>query len=155
LEKGEEESGRGSYIEALGGIGPDAKESLPILQKYMTSEVAFDRMVAANAMLKIDPASKAPIQVLLTEIKDPQSEDRMTAARSLWRSREQRATILAMLIDALRDEKQQWGALYTLEAIGPEAKDALPALKGLLKDKKTQNIRRELRRALGKIAPPE
>jgi HEAT repeat protein len=38
------------------------------------------------------------------------------------------------LIDMLADADKRWGAIKTLEAIGPPAKDALPALTGLLED---------------------
>src|SRR5262249_55258081 len=98
-------------------------------------EIVNVRIWAAWGLRRIGAEAKAAVPQLEAALKDESGLVRVEAARALWAIGEQKSAIPA-LIDLLghTDPHTRWGAAAALEAIGPKAKAAVPALLKALKD---------------------
>lgn len=74
---------RGLTAYVLSTIGPKAKAILPELQRLLASSRGFDRLQLAEAILSIDPADGASVDVLLAALTDGDPNIRCQAAYAL------------------------------------------------------------------------
>jgi HEAT repeat protein len=123
--KDEEPKVRHTACYALGKIGPAAASAAPSLRDCMASDDAFMKVASVWALLKIQPEDK-PLQALAVPLltKALQETDR----------------------DLIRKE-----AAIALGAIGPGAKEAIPALEKIAADSDSAEVRDAAKQALAKI----
>jgi len=93
---------RESAAEALGEIGPDAKEAIPTLIDLLQDREAYVRKSAANALGEIGPHAKEAVPALIIALGDEDSWVRVYAAEALGKIGVKEA--VPALIGALEDE---------------------------------------------------
>jgi len=130
---------------ALGSAGPAAKESAQALAELLKDADATVRRSALRAIRDIHPGPKVMIPICVKLLEDP---DPAIRVRVLDAIAEGGVESVPGLIEALKDDKAAYWALIVLRDIGPEAKDAIPAIIARLTDKKPE-IRREAVLTLG------
>lgn len=110
---------------ALGEIGPQSKEVIPLLRKLMKDdkEAELIRARAAQALGRIGPKAREAVPDL---IKALEIEDKQDPNHSL-----------------------RWNAAEALGKIGPEAKSAIPTLKRLVANPKLERAARYALMKLG------
>ena len=125
---------RESAAEALGEIGPDAKDAIPTLIDLLQDREVYVRKSAANALGEIGLHAKEAVPALITALGDEDSWVRVYTAEALGKIGAKEA--VPALIGALEDEDNyvRRHATEALGEIGPDAKDAVPALIKLLED---------------------
>jgi HEAT repeat protein len=141
------------------GVGP--------LVKALKDPDPGVQAMAADALddiARIDAESVRPKIAILAEAATTSANDKLrrNALMALttihgFKDREYQTTpakAVPDLIDMLSDADKRWGAIKTLEAIGPPAKDALPALKKLLTDSDL-NVSTAAADALKRIDPKQ
>ena len=140
---------RGHAAYALGAIGAPSKGSAAALSGLLKDADDSVRRQAVKALVAIRPGPKVmiPLFIKLMDDTDPAVQIRVLHATS-----EAGAAAVPGLIEALQNEKAAYWACVVLREIGPDGKEAVPALAGKLKDANPE-IRREAALALG--AMPE
>ena len=141
---------RWNAAEALGRIGPEAKQAVSALAQALTDGYSDVRQSAAEALGQIGPAAVA---ALIQALKDEEWwKVRQSAAEALGRIGPEAKAAVPELIQALKDENwhvRQYAA-ETLGGIGRAAKAAVPALAQALKDEDS-DVRESAAEALEKI----
>jgi HEAT repeat protein len=134
-------------IDQLGAQGAKAAEAVPALAELLKDDSATVRRRAVQALLAIRPGPKVmlPLFIQLMEDSDPGVRMRILNATA-----EAGEAAVPGLINALKNEKTAYWACIVLHEIGPNAKEAVPALVEKLKDPRP-DIRREAVLALGAI----
>ncbi|NQT90763.1 MAG: HEAT repeat domain-containing protein, partial [Candidatus Omnitrophica bacterium] len=146
---------RRSAAEALGEIGSDAKSAISALTEALKDENGDVRVYAAEALGEIGPAAKSAIPALTEALKDEGMYVRFSAAEALSKIK----STISPLIEALKDKDWIVRVLVaqTLGEMGPEAKDAIPALTEVLKTEALKDedwpVRYRAACALGEIGP--
>ena len=107
---------------ACGEAGPSVKGLLPLLERALTDETEFLRLDAATAVWKVGGRPEKPVAALVDGLKDP--------TYALVRSQ----------------------AATRSGAMGADAKAAVPALLGVLKER-TSLVRFAAAEALPKVDP--
>jgi len=173
---------RSTAAEALGDIGPAAKEAVPALIAALKDSEWHVRDSAEEALEDIGPAAKKAVPALIAALKDSDKKVREFAAKSLgeigpaakkavpalialhsdWSVREAALSALRKmglkavpaLIAELKDSNSSARkfAAEALGKIGPAAKEAVPALIAALKDSEW-NVRDSAEEALEDIGP--
>lgn len=135
---------RYAAADALGYIGAPAKSTVPAIvemlkEREQTGRAAFEREGYRIALLgRIGPDAEAAVPFLSGLLDYQSSLVRVYAAEALWKiSRHARA--IPTLVEVIQDKDLGMGggrmeASGTLEAIGPDAKAAVPALIEALTD---------------------
>lgn len=135
----------------LGKIGPAAKKAVSALIKVLNDEDECVRDAAAEALGKIGAAAKEAIPALIEALKEKsESPGAMIALKGIGE------VAIPALIEALKHKNQtvRRNAAQTLGRIGPEAKEAIPALVIALRDKSNnEDVRRDAACSLGNIGP--
>src|SRR5262245_49700107 len=151
---------RRSAIIALGDIGPNAAEAVPVLATALVIEEAVDDI--RRALLKMGPTAipvlldearkanrmyssvfaspfcatmgPAALPHLIAALRDPNEEIRCQAARELAGFRADASPAVPALVQALGDQSRlvQEAAASALAAVGPPARAAAPALQALV-----------------------
>jgi HEAT repeat protein len=120
-------------VRALCTIGPDANESVPLLIETLNHPDMPTRQKAAEALGKIGPGHKevVPALILVHKGGNPYVIPVLTKIG---------APAVAALMDTLKvpDYALQYRTLRVLAGMGPQAKDAIPAIKELLSHAKPQ-----------------
>jgi HEAT repeat protein len=140
-------------------IGPvAAQEILPLLK----DKDPFLRYQAAHLLVGMGPEAKAAIPVLMDQLREADQNERYRAAEALEKIGLKAGTAVPALIQAAQNpagtqdgesiEHAQMVAVRALGALGPAAKDAVPALTELLKHKSWWIIS-VAAEALGAIGP--
>jgi HEAT repeat protein len=140
---------------ALAAIGPDAAKAVPALSGLLAKPDAGCRYAAALALGRIGAASKSAVPALQKQIgKEP-----MISIASVWaikridpanRSLAPAAVPVLNKLVTAKDEILRVQAAGALGDLGPEARDAVPALKKLLDDP-NEEVRRTAADSLAKI----
>jgi HEAT repeat protein len=118
------------FFEALGLIGVEAKETLPALLDMLKHGRPKDIIAAAYALRLLGPAAQTAVPLLRARAAVPFSLEFNPAAEALARiDPSQMPFTPPAFLFALQDKDDRWGALAALTAMGPAAKDALPALR--------------------------
>jgi HEAT repeat protein len=154
------------YVEAaaaLGAIGPAAKAAVPVLARTLKDEYRTVRLVAAHALGQIGPEAKAALPDLRKALRDEEEIVHPLAAWAIWRvggSVKEALPAMVKVLEVWHKDRPgplyNWGARLVIRGLaemGPPAKEAVPILLPLSKDK-DEGIRWWARQALKKIAPP-
>jgi HEAT repeat protein len=174
------EAQRIAAIQELAAAGPKSAEAVPLLIELLTDSSPAIRARAAHALGEIGAAAKPAAEALAEMLKDADAVARRQAVRALIAIRPGRevmiplfvrlmedpdpgvrvrvmngiadggAAVVPGLIKALENEKTAYYACLILRDIGPEARDAAPALAKTLSDARPE-VRREAALALGAI----
>lgn len=130
---------------ALGMIGSAAKPAAAALANLLRDNDETVRRQAIKALATIRPGPQVmiPLVTRLIEDSDPTIKVRIMHAVS-----EAGTAAVPALIEALSNDKAAYWACLILRDMGPEAKDAVPALTAKLKDERPE-VRREAALALG------
>jgi len=127
-------TGRDLALEALGEIGPAAKEALPDVERWLKTDdlPMFCRVVEAKWRIDGDAAfAVAKMVPLLDEKKGRQYH---TAVRTLVNMGSNAKAAIPALVAALKQYRDH-NVLWAVGELAPHAKDvALPALRECLKD---------------------
>ena len=124
---------RSAAAEALGKIGPAAKDAVPALTELLRDEDAYARSAAAEVLVKIIGPAAMPKLVEL--LKDKDTDVCFAAIEVIGKI----GPAAKDAVPALAELLNGWGyrsacaAAEALGKIGPAAKDAVPALAELLK----------------------
>jgi hypothetical protein len=147
---------------ALGSVGPEAKELALALRAVPKNQDKDARQSVANALSQTGPKAKKTAQAsrkakktvsaLRAELKDQDESVRSYAAFALGQIRLEAKEVVPALRAALNDliAQVRSAAALALGEIGPEAKDAVPDLRAALKDQ-DGDVRRAAAEALRKI----
>src|SRR5262249_17140181 len=115
----------------------------------------YMRANAANALGQLGTEARDAVAALTTaSLRDPDLRVRLEAAVALWRIDKRVGRPLPVLIEALKaeDEALRWGAADCPGDMGPEARDAVPALVEALRSPiKARLVRMSLGLALERI----
>jgi HEAT repeat protein len=173
LKKGERLRHRWVVLRILGAIGPDARDAAPPLQDAFKDKDFDNRLRAAWALVRVAPDLPAGRAFLISVLKHKDKEVRRTASESLARLGPRGKPAVPVLLETIRapvTDKDTWmacmRALFALWQIGPEAKEAIPALTRLCKDRdegvrmlaagallRVEEGNRQARRALKPLLP--
>lgn len=134
---------------ALGAIGHAAKPAAKALASLVRDGDEMVRREAIEALQKIRPGPAVMLPILGELLKDgsPVVRTRIMAALA-----ERGSQAMRLLVPALGDEKTAYFACLVINEIGPDAKQAVPALVKLL-DSKDPSLQREAIMALASIGP--
>lgn len=139
-------------IEALGEIGPDAKDAAPGLIKFFEAGhphfQSETQLAASFALVKIGPEI-LPLLISSLNTKNSILQDNLATTLAKMGK-----IAIPELIPLLESPEHYFkkGSSKALFLIGPDAKDAVPGLIGLLKDDDIQT-RSNAAQALGRIGP--
>jgi HEAT repeat protein len=155
---------RRAAAKSLGEAGKEARSAVLALSAALKDSDLFVRRFSAQALGDIGPEAKDAVPALRKAIDDPKKEVQEAAVSALGKIGLPSVDVLAAVVkDANRLPLVRRTAADALQAIGPEAKSAVPtlvlALKGVAgKGKKPiamdrdADVRVEIANALGAIA---
>ncbi len=126
---------RKSAAQALGNIGPEAREAIPSLISAMKNSSYSMREELVKALAKIEPGVKN-IPTFTLALKDKSSHVRKAAAKALGNIKPEADEAIPVLVEALKDENLgvRIAVMQALGNMGSVAKEAIPALIPLLGD---------------------
>jgi HEAT repeat protein len=141
-------------IDALGRIGPDAKQAAPALLPFLGDPSAEMRGRAVVALGEIGPDAKESIPGLIKALGDTDASVRKCAVLALYGIGPESKDAVAALVKSLEDTDLtvRMNAALALGRMGPGAKDAVPALVKTLGQKEA-GLRAVAADALGGIGP--
>lgn len=131
LEEAKSQPARRDAALALGRLPDQAGKSLPLLRKLAADAVPELRAAAVEAMTQLEGS----LPDLVAAVGDADPAVREAACRAVGDRRTQSAGAVTALVERLKatePEKVQLAAIVALGQIGPAAKAATPALRGLL-----------------------
>jgi HEAT repeat protein len=148
---------RASAAFALGQIGPSASAAVPALGRALKDEQDVVRWASLSALEALGPVAREALPDLCKLVLDKRSYLKTEFARNSsadvyqWlRSEEDSPAVRALHAD--RPATLPERAMRVLAAIGPGAKEAVPALLTALRDERA-SVRRAARATLLKIDP--
>ena len=154
---------RHKAIAALGELGPDVSEAVPLLAAILRDDTDTEtRKRAVLALSKMAPASRAAVDDLGLALGDDNLEIRMNAAVALLRLAEEARPAIPALIKALQDESNQtplgdstttiWEVMVAaLGRASAGSDEGVAALSAALEDAATVPMRVATIKALGDV----
>ncbi len=140
---------------ALSRIPPVSEEAVLAIAPLLKADDYRFRGCIACALGEIGPAARPVIPKLVDALHDDQAggDVRIPAATALWKLGETNLA-LASHIETLKKDVpyNRWRAARELGALGPSARQAVPALSEALHDEE-ETVRGAAQEALGKIDP--
>jgi HEAT repeat protein len=153
--KDDDESVRTHATHALLQVGPEPDSDVAGLTDSLQSELEVLRFHAAAALGSLGRNARLAVPALIrVALRDEDPAVRVEAAAALWKIDRKGPLVIPALIDALADDNELicWIAADCLGQIGPEAQDAVPALRrALLRSFKIGLIRKGVALALQRI----
>lgn len=142
---------------ALGGIGSAARDAVPALKKLILgpSPSSYTTAAAARALGFIGPAARSAAPELCIGLGHGDEKVRQASAESLTKLDVDGEEIIATLTKTLVNHPKWSVRGYVIDALthfGPQAKSAVPALIGSLRDNQP-SIRTRAAKALASIGP--
>lgn len=126
---------RWAALETLGRVGGGAEKAVPALMEILKDSDL--RGIAVQALGHIGPGAKAAIPALVQEYKAGNADTyRMSVTFALIRIDPQAAKVtVPFLVDRVKknDDRISLEAIQALMSMGPEAKDAIPALTDIVR----------------------
>jgi len=141
---------RAHAAHALGQIGAKAKPAAEALVGLVGDKDKHVRREAVRALRRIRPGPKVVIPLMNKLLRGADDEVRLHAMDAMA---EEGKAVVPPLIEALRNEEACYWACLVLAEIGPDAKEAVPALTTCLKSHKHPDVCREAILALAAIGP--
>ncbi len=132
---------------AIGQLGEEAKSAAPALARALVDADQLVRRQALKAVRAIRPDPGVMTPALTAMLKDAPPQE---TARVLDCLAEYGVDAVPAMIRWLKSPETTYWACLVLSEIGPEAKDAVPALVDVLKQSDV-NVRREAMMTLGSI----
>jgi HEAT repeat protein len=129
---------KASVCKLVGKLGPSAREFVPELAALLSSPRTFDARAAADALEELGPLAMEAVPALVQALRTNELAVRLTAARILHKLEKEEKAAIAALIDALDSPNfrpSRGMVLTALADFGPKAKEAVPRLQELLRDK--------------------
>jgi HEAT repeat protein len=141
-------------FETLSSMGAAAQTAVPALHDALSDSDPLIRLVAAEALWKIDPQAKAAVRAMTMALRDRCALVRLRAADGLAGVGPSAKESVSTLLEVMSDEYDEVRAhaIMALGQIGPESKVAVPALTKAMKDT-NKNIQKAAAVALRKIDP--
>src|SRR5262249_43023123 len=114
-------------VDSIEAIGPAAG---PDFIKSLRPPKTLNRVFYRRALFKVDPHQEAGVRTLISSLRDSEAEVRSQAAWGLLRMEKRAVPAVAPLTGALQDEDREVreNSARALCSIGPQAKEAIPAL---------------------------
>lgn len=136
---------------ALGRLGPDAKDAVPLLIQAIEDKNEQVCAAAALALAQIGPDAGSAVDALRKSLSRVNGEARLNVGWALWRIRQDPwgPQVLAQTLE-YPDPNIRRDSAALLGHIGAGAKEAVPALTTVLADKTTA-VRAAAAMALGQI----
>ena len=128
-------------IDAIAGIGHGAAPAVDRLIAAAKSTDLKLRWHAISAIGDIGPAAKAAVPTLIAGLSDSDAQVRFSSGQAL---QQLGTAAVPALIEGLKSEKQQKLLLPVIAGIGPNAKDSVSALSGLLQSNDAETKREAL-----------
>lgn len=138
---------RARAAHALGQIGAAAKPAAEPLAAMLKDSDPVARRQAVQALVAIRPGREVMLPLFIRLMEDPDQAVRLRAMHAIA---DGGPTVVPGMIHALENDKTAYYACLILRDIGPEARDAAPALAKALKHARPE-VRREAALALGAI----
>jgi HEAT repeat protein len=135
---------------ALGQIGAAAKPAASALIDLLADADATVRRQAIRALGAIRPGPQVTVPLFVKLMDDADPGVRMRVLHTVAKVG---APAVPPLVEALKNDKAAYWVCLVLRDMGPEAKEAVPALTGKLQDSRPE-IRREAVLALAAIGAP-
>jgi HEAT repeat protein len=142
-----ERSLREAIIKALGRIGGENEDLVPVLRSQLTSRSGGVRAAATDALGRVAGRSSEALADLVRRLRDEFPEVRAVAALAIGRVANNRSPaeqedaavpLTKILFDEYPYVRQ--AAAISLGKIGPPAKAALPALREVLAEKESNGV---------------
>jgi HEAT repeat protein len=134
-------------LEAAQGLNAIGSPALPSLKKALADPNALVRRAAAETLGRFGPRGISASRELVATLKDDSAWVRVAAAKALWRLEKHQEAIPALIRELKKPAEKEdpgrlknaihsarEGALYELNEIGAEAKEAVPIYVELLDD---------------------
>jgi HEAT repeat protein len=148
---------RSAASQALVQIGPHARSPIPVLIDNLKDELPTIRWSSASALGDMGSEAREAIPALTSAaLHDSVLRVRVESAVAIWRIDRRGLRVIPVLTEALADPDEiiRWLAADCLGDIGPDAKEAVPALRRALQlPYKTRLIRMGVAMALERIDP--
>jgi HEAT repeat protein len=128
---------RRGIVFALTHIGPEAREAVPALVDVLLAERGNLRSAAAETLGRIGPAAAPAVPALCEVLGASDTDAQRNAITALGEIGPAAAGSVARLIRALDFEPDSWipgHAAAALGKIGPNGKEAIPALRSALRN---------------------
>jgi HEAT repeat protein len=132
----DDEAVRTQAAHALLQAGPEPDSEVAGLTDSLRSELEVMRFHAAVALGNLGRAAQPAEPALIhTALWDEDAAVRVEAAVALWKIDRKGPLVIPVLADALENDNELicWMAADYLGQIGPEAQEAVPALRGALR----------------------
>jgi HEAT repeat protein len=151
----DDESVRTQAAHALLQVGPEPDSEVAGLIDSLRNELEVLRFHAAVALGNFGRDARPAVPALIhTALWDKDPAVRVEAAAALWKIDRKGPLVIPALVEALADDNELvcWMAADYLGQIGPEARDAVPALRRALgRPFKIRLIRKGVALALRRI----
>jgi HEAT repeat protein len=140
---------RAQSVYALGRLRAEDQASLAAVIARLTDPDAMVRRASAGALLTIRADRNRVIPLVIKVLEDADPAVVMPALHTLA---EGGAAVVPALVEALDHKEARYWSCLVLAEIGPDAKDAAPALAKVVADERPE-VRLEALVALGEIGP--
>ena len=155
--KDDDDSVRAHAAHALLQVGPEPDSAVAGLIDSLKNELEVLRFHAAIALGNLGGDARPAVPALIPiALWDPDAAVRVAAAVALWKIDRKGPLVIPALISALADDNELicWLAADALRQIGPEAREAVPALRqALQREFKISLIKTSVILALERIDP--
>jgi HEAT repeat protein len=133
--KDSDESVRGHALRAVLQVGPEPASDIPALINALQSELEIVRFHAAATLGDLGRSARAAVPALIHAASwDEDAAVRVVAAVALWKIDQNGPLAVSTLVKALDGDNELvcWIAADNLREMGPEAAEAIPALRRAL-----------------------
>lgn len=123
-------------IEALGAIGPDAKDAVPLILQALNDDDKWVRVKAAEALGRIAANPKEVVPALCKAYSSIEGPWREVVVEALGKFRSRNVVAVALLIKALQDDdaSMRETAAAALGELAPDCYKAIAPLREALRD---------------------
>jgi HEAT repeat protein len=142
-------------IDALGKIGPVARDALPKLIQMTHNDTPGVREAAVDAIARVRPSAPEVVAALSTALRDSNRQVRVKALEALGRTPERAGPAMDGLLELLKDESPEarGQAAALLGEMGHPTAPVLAALQSRLTDR-NDFVQNQARQALTKLQRP-
>jgi HEAT repeat protein len=130
--KDERYAGRDLALEALGAIGPAAKDALPAIKQQLMTEDVLALSRAVEAKWRIDGDAEFAIERMVSVLNEKRGRENYAATRTLVHMGAHAKPAVPAMISVLKRNKDR-NVLWALGELAPHSKElAMPALRDAL-----------------------